>query len=218
MAIQALTKAESGRPRSRVLYLDVDIHHGDGVEAAFRHPYPYRDEDEPSKSTLLKPPPPHVLTLSMHHRAPGFFPSTGDLTPADTTHPFSLNIPLRPGASDATYGRLLESCVEPIRAAFDPDYAVLLLGMDALAGDDLTKGAGNWSTEGIQTLIKRLKGWKKPMLVLGGGGYTVTRSAIGWATATAELIGTRLPEEVPEHTFWKEYGPDFEMKASSCES
>lgn len=213
LAIQVLTKPQPGRPRARVLYLDVDVHHGDGVEAAFRHPYPYHVGQHFKSSTR-----PHVLTLSLHHYAPGFFPSSGDMTPADTSHPFSLNIPLRAGTSDAPYARVFSKCVEPISKAFDPDYVVLLLGMDALAGDELAKGASNWSTDGVQSLIKQLKQWQKPMLVLGGGGYTVQRSAIGWAAATAELLGRSLPAEVPEHAFWKEYRPDFEMKVSPGKS
>jgi acetoin utilization deacetylase AcuC-like enzyme len=95
------------------------------------------------------------------------------------------------------------SCVEPTVRAFDPDYLVVLLGMDALAGDELASGAGNWSLGGdggVAWCTEKLKSWQaeiegRKLMVLGGGGYNVANAARGWACATSVLVspsvGTR---------------------------
>lgn len=107
---------------SRVLYLDLDLHHGDGVESAFFSS-------------------PHVLTLSLHLFAPLFFPATGAL---DSTGPPSarapaaghaLNLALEPGLGEETFERVWESCIEKVVKAYDADAIVLQLGVDGLAGD-----------------------------------------------------------------------------------
>lgn len=110
---------------SRVLYLDLDLHHGDGVESAFF-------------ST------PHVLTLSIHLFAPLFFPASGALEsagpvgrgrtkPAAAGH--ALNVALEPGLAEDTLKRVWESCIEKVASAYDADAIVLQLGVDGLAGD-----------------------------------------------------------------------------------
>lgn len=226
--------------RPRILYLDLDIHFGDGVASSCRHPYRYSVPIEPQQ---IKQPKPSVLTVSLHHHARGFFPATpdGDLTPADTPSPFNLSIPLKSCVSSTTYKRLFESCIEPLKAAFDPDYVVLLLGMDALNGDDLVDGAGNWELGGeggVAWTCEQIRSWGLRTLVLGGGGYNVLNTAKGWACATNVFVGYYLlnesqdasqtltldlivvtqlgrsydPEElVPEHQFWEDYGPDLTM-------
>lgn len=178
---------KTGRRKPRVMYLDLDIHYGDGVAAAFKHPYKYSLPLTARQKSQAKP---HVLTLSMHHHSPGFFPSdpSGGLTPSAGGEPFSLSLPLCRGTSDATYSRLIASSVEPVMIAFDPDYIVLLLGMDALTGDGLTKGAGNWTTTGVREVIKRIKKWGRKVLVLGGGGYNIQNSAKGWTAAMCALV------------------------------
>lgn len=112
---------------SRVLYLDLDLHHGDGVEAAFFSS-------------------PHVLTLSLHLFAPLFFPATGAL---DSTGPtgarapaagHALNLALEPGLGDETFRRVWDSCVEKIVGAYGPDAVVVQLGVDGLANDPCKVG------------------------------------------------------------------------------
>lgn len=113
---------------SRVLYLDLDLHHGDGVESAF----------------LTSP---YVLTLSLHLHAPLFYPSTGALDSTGPREPrakgahHALNVPLEPGAGEETLRRLWTSCMERIREAYDPDAVVLQLGTDGLAGDPCKVGS-----------------------------------------------------------------------------
>lgn len=176
--------------RPKILYLDLDIHYGDGVAAACRHPYRY---SYPATKQQLKHPKPTTLTLSLHHHARGFYPANpeGDLTPKFTPSPFNLSVPLEAGASARTYSRLMQTCVEPIKSAFDPDYVVLLLGMDALHGDELVDGAGNWSLTGeggVAWTCARIRDWKLRTLVLGGGGYHRLNAARGWACATGTFV------------------------------
>ena len=180
--------------RPRIMYVDMDIHFGDGIASACRHPYRY---SFPATTSQLKSPKPSVLTLSLHHHARGFFPATveGNLTPADTPTPFNLSIPLNSGVSSATYARLMGTCVEPLKDAFDPDYVVLLLGMDALYGDVLVDGAGNWSLGGIGGVAwtcEKIRGWNRRTLVLGGGGYNRLNTAKGWACATGVFVSLAL--------------------------
>lgn len=186
---------QTPKRRPRIMYLDLDIHFGDGVASACRHPYRY---SYPATSQLLRGPKPTVLTLSLHHYARGFFPANpeGGLTPQDTPTPFNLSIPLNAGVASSTYARLMRSCVQPIKEAFDPDYIVLLLGMDALHGDDLVDGAGNWTLDGeggVAWTCEMIKGWNRRTLVLGGGGYNRLNTAKGWACATGVFVSFTLP-------------------------
>jgi histone deacetylase 1/2/histone deacetylase 8 len=176
--------------RPRIMYLDLDIHFGDGVASACRHPYRYSN---PATAQQLRGPKPSILTLSLHHYARGFFPANpeGGLTPIETSTPFNLSIPLNAGVSSPTYARLMSTCVGPIKDAFNPDYVVLLLGMDALHGDNLVDGAGNWSLDGeggVAWVCDMIRSWNCRTLVLGGGGYNRLNTAKGWACATSVFV------------------------------
>ena len=178
------------RPRRpRILYLDLDLHFGDGVHKAFLSPTRFPPDMPPGS----KPPrPPQILTLSMHHASPLFFPlaAAAQLPPSNTHHPFSLSLPLAEYASLATYARVWDSCVEPVRAAFDPDYVVLQLGVDGLPGDRVGQ-VGAWAVEGrggVRWCVQRVMAWGRPLCVLGGGGYDHANTARAWAVATSVLV------------------------------
>lgn len=188
---RSMSNAADGaiRRKPRILYLDLDIHYGDGVAQAFHSPNRY-----PVIEAGKRPPRiPQVLTLSLHHSSPLFFPPPAPLSllpKADTPHPFSLSIPLRPYPSCKTYARLMGSCIEPVVTAFDPDYVVLQLGLDGLARDPLAK-VGGWALDGaggVGWCVERVKAWGKPLCVLGGGGYHPANTARGWAYATSILV------------------------------
>jgi acetoin utilization deacetylase AcuC-like enzyme len=176
------------------MYLDLDVHFGDAPAAAFKHPYRY---SSPLTSSQKRQPKPQIMTVSVHHHSPGFFPSTteADLTSPASPTPCTISIPLRRAASAPTYARIWRTCIEPLRTAFEPDYVVLLLGMDALAGDKLVDGAGNWSTQGeggVAWCIERVLEWGCKMLILGGGGYHRANTARGWAIVTGTLVSSSL--------------------------
>lgn len=184
------TSNGSSTRKPRIMYLDLDVHFGDAPAAAFKHPYRY---SSPMTASQKRQPKPTVMTVSIHHQSPGFFPSNAeaDLTLATTPNPCTVSIPLRRGASIATYARIWRTCIEPLHAAYNPDYVVLVLGMDALAGDKLVDGAANWSTEGeggVAWCIEEVMKWGAKLLVLGGGGYHRANTARGWAIVTGTLV------------------------------
>ncbi|WOO81128.1 Histone deacetylase 8 [Vanrija pseudolonga] len=198
-------------PRARILYLDLDLHYGDGVAQAFASPTHYA---YPLKG---RPRPPQVLTLSVHHAARGFFPPHAPgTTPQDTPHPFSLSLGLGAYASCATYARLW-GAVERIKAAFRPHYVVLQLGVDGLPRDPVG-GYGAWgvSGEGSSTwVVERVKEWDLPTCVLGGGGYDTPNAARSWALATAVLVGradVREETDVPDHEGFEAYAPGYTLE------
>lgn len=145
----------------KVLYLDVDAHHGDGVQEAF-----YTS--------------PEVLTVSVHETGRTLFPGTGfeDEIGAGPGTGYCLNIPLPPGTYDAAFLHAFHTIVEPVVRAFAPDVVVAELGMDALAGDPLTHLA--LTNNAYVKVVEFLKGLGKPVLVLGGGGYNVQNTVRGW--------------------------------------
>ncbi|TKY89451.1 hypothetical protein EX895_001982 [Sporisorium graminicola] len=164
----------------RVMYLDLDLHWGDGVEEAFH-------------ST------PNVLTLSIHHYAPGFFPCyaassdperfspPGSLNSDAGTGGKTLNIPLGMGTSDASLERVMESTVQPLVDAWDPEMVVVQCGVDGLAGDPMA--VWNLSAAAYVKAIQRVLSWKKPTLLLGGGGYCSENAARCWSLLTAVCLG-----------------------------
>lgn len=164
----------------RILYLDLDLHWGDGVEEAFFTS-------------------PHVLTLSIHHYAPGFFPCyspsidpskwgpPGSLTADPGTARTSLNIPLGLGTGDDSLERILSSTVEPLVEAWAPEVVVVQCGVDGLAGDPM--GVWNLSSAAYVGAIQRVLSWKKPTLLLGGGGYQSENAARVSSLLTAACLG-----------------------------
>ena len=164
-----LSSGTSRRPR--IMYLDLDLHFSDGVSQAFLH--------SSAGSTS-----PQVLTFSIHHSAPGFFPSTplSTLTdPSDSSFdPFTLSLPLDRGASDNSF-KLAWRSVEAVKTAFSPDYVVVQCGVDGLTGDPCA--IWNWSlgaSEGsIGWCIDRVcHDWGCKVLLLGGGTYNPGGSSL----------------------------------------
>jgi len=154
----------------RVAFVDVDAHHGDGVQAAF-----YERDD--------------VLTLSLHESGRTLFPGTGfvDEFGHGKGRGYSVNVPFPMGTYDAAYLRAFEAVAVPLLTAYAPDVLVLELGMDGLADDPLTnlRLTNNVYAEIIQRLLQL----GRPLLATGGGGYHVENTARGWALAWSVLCG-----------------------------
>ncbi|POY75128.1 hypothetical protein BMF94_1758 [Rhodotorula taiwanensis] len=189
---------------SRVLYLDLDLHHGDGVESAFF-------------ST------PHVLTLSMHLFAPLFFPASGALEstgpvgrgrakPAAAGH--ALNVALEPGLGEETFMRVWESCIVKVASAYDADAIVLQLGVDGLAGDPCKEW--NLSLSALGFALERVLSWNKRTLLLGGGGYDSPNAARAWTYLTSIAVGRPLaldaaiPADLPTAQY-EQFAPSFSL-------
>ncbi|KFY18321.1 hypothetical protein V493_08720 [Pseudogymnoascus sp. VKM F-4281 (FW-2241)] len=165
----------------RVLYIDIDVHHGDAVETAFL--------------TTDR-----VMTASFHQYSlsTGFFPQTGSVGDIGRGKGgnFSVNFPLSKGIDDASYKGIFEPVIKEIMARFSPSVIVLQCGADSLNQDKL--GGLNLSMRGHANCIEFVKRLSVPTLVLGGGGYTIRNVARAWAYETGVLVGVDLqPSDLP---------------------
>ena len=154
----------------RVLYLDVDAHHGDGVQAAF-----YRRND--------------VMTVSLHESGKTLFPWGGfenEIGEGDGAG-FNVNVPLPAGTYDEAFLLAFDRVAIPLIEAYAPDVIVLELGMDILAGDPLTHL--RMTNNVVVEVIERLTRYPHPLLVAGGGGYHVENTVRGWALAWRTFCG-----------------------------
>ena len=174
--------------RARVLYVDIDVHHGDGVEEAFL--------------TTDR-----VLTCSFH-KAKDFFPGTGQLEDvgfgAGLYH--AVNFPLAEGMDDASYRGVFRPVIDCILDSFRPGAVVLQCGADSLAGDKL--GCFKLSMAGHGACLDYLRGKGLPLVCLGGGGYTLRNIPRCWTHETAVALGEQLPDELPPFAFSHYFRPE----------
>ncbi|MBW1821975.1 MAG: acetoin utilization protein AcuC, partial [Deltaproteobacteria bacterium] len=135
----------------RVLYLDVDAHHCDGVQDAF---YVRKD----------------VMVISLHESGKTLFPWTGfeNEIGEGPGLGFNVNVPLPVGIFDEAYMTVFYKIVLQLIKAYKPDVIVLELGMDALAGDTLAH-LGLTNNTYVE-IINELLSFNKPILATGGGG------------------------------------------------
>ncbi len=157
---------------SRLLYLDVDAHHGDGVQDAF-------SEDS------------RVLTVSLHEQ--GRWPHTGAAD--DHAGGLALNLPVPAGFHDTEMRVLVQRAFLPLIRRFQPEAIMLQCGADALLEDPLSRLA--LSNNAHRDLIAALRGLAPRLIVLGGGGYNPWSVARCWALAWAELNGIAPPLTLP---------------------
>ena len=163
----------------RVVYLDIDVHHGDGVEAAFY------DTDR-------------VLTISLHQHGHTLFPGTGfpDDMGRGPGRGYAVNVPLAPGTDDDLYLWAFMEVVPPLVRAYDPDVLVTQLGVDSLATDPLA--SLNLTTNGFSRIVREIKSWGFKWVALGGGGYNVMNVARAWTSSWAIMKGSEVPNALPE--------------------
>jgi len=177
---------------ARVLYIDIDIHHGDGVEEAF-----YTTD--------------RVMTFSLHKYG-DFFPGTGhisDVGAKDGTG-FSVNAPLQNGITDGDFLGLFKPVMDKIMEVFQPGAIVLQCGADSLTGDRL--GCFNLTLKGHAACVKHVKSFGVPTLVLGGGGYTIRNVARCWAYETAVLLDhDDIENEIPYNDYYEYYAPEYQL-------
>merc|ERR1719186_1653065 len=163
----------------RVLYIDIDVHHGDGVEEAF-----YRTD--------------RVMTVSLHKNGDNYFPGTGSVEDIgeDVGKHYSVNVPLKEGIDDVAYEQVFKKVVSSVVEFYRPEAIVLQCGADSLADDRL--GCFNLSISGHAKCVQAVRELNIPLLVLGGGGYTVRNVARCWAAETAVCVGEDLLDEIPD--------------------
>ncbi|HUI46894.1 MAG TPA: acetoin utilization protein AcuC [Nitrospirota bacterium] len=163
----------------RVAYIDIDAHHGDGVQAAFY------DTDQ-------------VLTISLHETGLMLFPGSGfeQETGAGAGKGYSVNVPLPPESDDELFTYAFTQIVPPFIKAFKPDIVVSQLGVDTFRNDPLAHL--NLTTNGFCNMVFLIKTLAPKWLALGGGGYDITNVARAWTLAWAIINDVAAPEDIPE--------------------
>jgi len=187
LAIRALLDAGA----ERVVYVDTDAHHGDGVEAVFA-------DDA------------RVLTISLHESPASLFPGTGRIT--DIGGPAALgsavNVPLPAGTSDAAWWRAFRAVVPPLVRAFAPTMLVTQHGADGHSLDPLTNlelsvDVQRAAAAALHDLAHEVTDGR--WLVLGGGGYaTVDVVPRAWTHLVAIAAGHPIPPETPTPQRWRD--------------
>jgi acetoin utilization protein AcuC len=176
----------------RVAYVDIDVHHGDGVQAAF-----YND--------------PRVLTISLHEDPATLFPGTG--RPSETGGPgadgYAVNVALPAGTADAGWLRAFHAVVPPLLRAFGPQLLVSQHGcdthwMDPLANLRLTVDGQRAAHAAIHRLAHETAGGR--WLLTGGGGYELVQVVPRtWTHLLAEAAGQPIDPATATPDEWRAY-------------
>lgn len=137
------------------------------------------------------------MTVSFH-KFGAFFPNTGHLldTGKDGGMNYAVNVPLRDGMDDASYKSMFEPIMSSVMECYRPEAIVLQCGADSLAGDRI--GPFNLSMRGHANCVQFMKSFNVPLMILGGGGYTVNNVARTWAFETAVCCGEDIGPELPD--------------------
>jgi acetoin utilization protein AcuC len=181
-----------GQGAERVAYVDVDVHHGDGVQDAF-----YGD--------------PRVLTISLHEHPATLFPGTG--LPAETgagdAQGFAVNVALPAGTGDAGWLRAFHAVVPPLLRAFRPDVLVSQHGcdshrLDPLAHLELSVDGQRRALAEVHRLAHETAGGR--WLLTGGGGYALVQVVPRtWTHLLAEAAGRPVDLKAPTPESWRGY-------------
>jgi len=176
----------------RIAYVDIDVHHGDGVQAAFW--------DDP-----------RVLTISLHQHPATLFPGTG--LPTETGGPAAegsaVNVALPPGTRDAGWLRALHAVVPPLLRQFRPQMLVSQHGCDThwsdpLANLQITVDAQRAAHAAVHQLAHELTDGR--WLLTGGGGYQLVQVVPRtWTHLLAEASGQAIEPDTPTPSLWREY-------------
>jgi acetoin utilization protein AcuC len=164
----------------RVAYVDIDVHHADGVQNAF-----YTSDK--------------VLTISFHQDGRTLFPGTGFVSEIGVGRGrgFSVNVPLPPLTNNMSYLWAFQKVVPPLLARFNPDILVTQLGVDTHIRDPLANLA--LTTVGHLALFRQLNDFALSWLALGGGGYDLDVVPRSWTLAFGEMANLSWPEKLPPH-------------------
>jgi acetoin utilization protein AcuC len=173
----------------RIAYVDVDVHHGDGVQAAF-----YGD--------------PRVLTISLHQHPLTLWPGTGwpSELGSGSAEGSAVNVPLPPGTADGGWLRAFHAVVPSLLAAFRPQLLVTQCGVDTHAEDPLAHL--RLSVDGHRTIYRELRELADRTaggrwLALGGGGYGLFRVVPrSWTHLLATVLDRDLDPRTPLPAGW----------------
>ena len=177
------------REGMKVAYVDIDCHHGDGVQHAF-----YSTD--------------RVMTISIHESGAFLFPGTGFVqeTGAGVGRGYSVNVPLYPYTSDEVYMWAFRETVVPLLTAFRPDVLVTQLGIDSHYQDPITHLA--LTVQGFAEAVSEFsKLAPTRWLALGGGGYDLQAVARAWTLAYGVLSEQHFDDRLPTE-YSSEHGID----------
>ena len=168
----------------RIAYLDVDCHHGDGVQWLF-----YDD--------------PNVLTISYHEDGRFLFPGTGNISEIGEGKGkgFSINFPLLPGTYNKSFINLFRKTVPKLLEAYAPDILITQLGVDTYFDDPLTQMGFSLAVyrDIAQTMKTSAREYcQDKWLALGGGGYLMTVVPRAWTIFLARMLDVELKNELPD--------------------
>ena len=161
----------------RVAYVDIDAHHGDGVQAAFY------DTDR-------------VLTISLHETGRALFPGTGFASERGTGAGagYSVNVALPPFTDDAAYVRAFDAVVPELVARYRPDVLVTQQGIDSHFSDPLTHL--QVSTRARERCVRAFRSFGVPWVAMGGGGYDLDAVRRGWSIEFLVMLGAEVPDDL----------------------
>jgi acetoin utilization protein AcuC len=161
----------------RVAYVDIDAHHGDGVQAAFY------DTDR-------------VLTVSLHQDGRTLFPGTGsaDERGSGKGTGYSVNVALPPFTDDPAYVRAFDAVVPAIVGRYRPDVLVTQQGIDPHFLDPLTQLMV--STHTREHCVRWFAGAPYPWIAMGGGGYDLDAVRRTWSLEFLIMLGARIPADL----------------------
>jgi acetoin utilization protein AcuC len=189
----------------RIAYVDVDVHHGDGVQSAF-----YDD--------------PRVMTISLHQNPMSLWPGTG--WPAELggkgAEGTAVNLPLPPGTGDAGWLRAFHAVVPALLGAFKPQVLVTQCGVDTHREDPLADLA--LSVDGHRAIYRALRDLAEThaggrWLALGGGGYELLRVVPrSWTHLLATVLDRDVEPATPLPASWVDHAarlaPNWSLPAS----
>ncbi len=178
----------------RVAYIDIDAHHGDGVQDAF-----YRTDK--------------VLTISIHETGAVLFPGTGFEYEMGSGQGegYAVNIPMPSYSDDELFLYAFNETVPSLIEKFGPDIVVTQLGIDSFRSDPLAHL--NYTNRGFCEVVGKIKEISPRWVALGGGGYDVVNVAKAWTLAWAIMNDVVIPDELPEDFMKKYAGSGFESRS-----
>jgi len=188
----AIKEALNHNHNLRITYMDIDAHHGDGVQKAF-----YYEE--------------RVQFISIHESGKHIYPYSGFLEESGEGNGegFTVNIPLPPKTDDELYLEALHRIALPLIKAFRPDVLVAQIGADSLVSDPLTDLM--LTNNSYTDVVRGLKGLCGKILATGGGGYDIYRTARCWTLAWAILNDVEPRDEFAGLVGGMMFGPEMEV-------
>lgn len=161
----------------KVAYVDIDAHHGDGVQAAF-----YETDQ--------------VLTISLHETGRALFPGTGfaDERGRGRGAGYSINVALPPYTDGAAYKRAFDAVVPPLLERYRPDVLVTQQGIDSHYDDPLTHLMV--SSQAREHVVRQFAASKRPWVAMGGGGYSMDAVRRVWSMEFLIMLDAPIPAEL----------------------